>query len=152
MIHRSQQFHQEQAERSVAQWVSTTMVLVHIGLGVSIVAGGSHRFSRPSYTPLIEIVHGHTWIWGLALLLSGTLMVIPNIWTNMAGLWIGMAWMIMWTACFTISASIYPTAVTTAMVAYAGLGAIDAILLTAKIFEMRFTARARVEAQAQSGS
>lgn len=135
MIHRVHLVTEGWVESIIAQWVSIILMLTHFGLGVSIIAGGPERFSRPSYQPLIDITHGQVWIWGVLILLSSVLMIIPVRWLNIIGLWVGMAWMFMWAACFAISVATYPTAVATAMIAYTSLGAINAVLLTARVLE-----------------
>lgn len=123
------------AEQLLAQWVTTTMIVVHAGLGFAIIAGGSRRFSPPSYQPLIDFTHGHTWIWGAIILISAALMCAPFRWPNIIGLWIGMVWMIMWMALFAVATVNYPNAVATAMVAYGGFAMINASLLTARVMD-----------------
>src|SRR5690349_19777734 len=85
-------------EYLLSQWVMSIMIVVHWALGAPILIGGSTRFSLPTYQPVIDMVDGHVWIWGLILIISGTLMMAPFKWPNVAGIWIGMAWMITWTA------------------------------------------------------
>lgn len=122
-------------ERLIAQWVTGIMIAVHWGLGLAILIGGRERFSLPSYKPLIEMVDGNTWVWGVLICLSAWLMMTPFKWMNCAGLLLGIAWMNMWMALFAISVLHYPTSAATAMVAYAGFAMIDAALLTARVLD-----------------
>jgi hypothetical protein len=117
------------------KWITNIMVSVHVGLGVAVLAGGAYRFPYPTYQPLIDIVNGETWIWGIWVLFSAFLMLIPARWPQIVGLWTGMCWQIMWTAAFTIAVIEYPTAGATAAVAYGGFALLDAALLTARIVE-----------------
>ena len=123
------------AERLLAQWITTTMIAVHVGLGVVIVVGGSERFAPPSYQPLIDFTGDRVWIWGVIILLSAALMSTPFRWPNIIGLWIGMSWMILWMTLFAVATVNYPDAVSTAMVAYGGFAMINASLLTARVMD-----------------
>lgn len=122
-------------DRHLAQWVTTVMIMVHVGLAMAIVAGGSNRFSKPSYTPLIEYTHGEVWIWGVWIMFSGVLMAFPFRWPGIVGLWVGMVWHICWMSCFTIAALRYETAAATPVPAYGGFAMICAALLTARVID-----------------
>jgi hypothetical protein len=122
-------------DRLLAQWVTGIMIAVHWGLGLAILIGGRDRFSLPSYQPLIDLVGGQTWVWGVIIVVSAWLMMTPFKWLNVLGLWIGMCWMIMWMALFAVSVLHYPTAAATAMVAYGGFAMMDAALLTARVLD-----------------
>ena len=122
-------------ERLLAQWVTGIMIAVHWGLGLAILVGGKQRFSLSSYQPLIDLVGGQTWVWGVWIIVSAWAMMTPFKWLNVFGLWIGMCWQIMWMALVAVSVLHYPTAAATAMVAYAGFAMIDAALLTARVLD-----------------
>ena len=122
-------------EKNLDSWITTIMIIVHIGLGTSIIVGGTERFSRPSYTPLLTFTHGQIWIWGLWILISAMLMGIPFRWINIIGLWLGMVWHIVWMAAFLLALIQYDTAVSTAAPVYGGLAMICAALLTARIID-----------------
>lgn len=122
-------------DQNLDPWVTSIMVMVHFGLGIAIIVGGLERFSLPSYAPLIDYTNGNTWIWGVLIILSAILMSTPFRWANIAGLWIGMVWHIIWTACFAISSIHYPTAAATPIPAYGGLAMICAALLTARVID-----------------
>ena len=122
-------------ERLLAQWITGIMILVHWGLGLSILVGGGQRFTIPTYQPLIEMADGHVWVWGVSIMLSGALMLTPFKWPNILGLWLGMAWMVMWTTLFAVSLVQFPEAAATPVVAYAGFAMIDTALLTARVLE-----------------
>lgn len=122
-------------ERLLSQWVTGIMIAVHWGLGLAILIGGKERFSLPSYQPLIDLVGGETWVWGVAIAASAWLMMTPFKWLNVLGLLVGVAWMNMWMALFAVSVIHYPTSAATAMVAYAGFAMIDAALLTARVLD-----------------
>lgn len=122
-------------DRHLAQWVTTIIIMVNIGLGTAIFAGGVARFSIPSYRPLIEYSHGNIWIWGVWICLSAFLMATPFRWINILGLWIGMCWHIIWMACFTIATVHYETAAATPIPVYGGMAMISAALLTARVID-----------------
>jgi hypothetical protein len=124
-------------ERLVTQWVTAIMIAVHWGLGLAILVGGEKRFSLPTYQPLLDLVDGEIWIWGVIICTSAWLMMTPFKLTNILGLWLGMCWMIMWLALFVVSVINYPTSAATAMVAYAGFAMIDAALLTARVLDKK---------------
>lgn len=122
-------------DQHLAQWITTIMIMVHVSLGMVIIAGGVQRFSRPSYRPLIDYVDGQVWIWACVIFSSAILMSSPFRWPNIIGLWVGMGWHICWFSCFTVAALRYPDAVATAIPAYAGFAMICAALLTARVID-----------------
>lgn len=122
-------------ERLLVQWMTSIMIAVHWGLGLAVIIGGPGRFSLPTYQPLLDLTDGRVWIWGLAIMLSAGLMMVPFRGPNILGIWIGMAWMIMWTTLFCVAIVRYPTAAATPVVAYAGFAMINTALLTARIME-----------------
>lgn len=123
------------AERLLTQWITSIMIMVHAGLGVVVIAGGKERFVPPSYQPLIDFTGGETWLWGVFALVAAAFMCTPFRWPNIFGLWLGMAWMIMWMTLFAVATVTYPTAAATPMVAYGGFALIDAALLTARVMD-----------------
>lgn len=122
-------------DKHLSQWITSIMIMVHIGLGTAVLAGGTVRFSVPSYNPLIDYTHGNIWIWGLWISVSALLMGTPFRWANVLGLWIGMLWHIVWMACFTIATLHYETAAATPIPVYGGLAMICAALLTARVID-----------------
>lgn len=122
-------------ETHLAQWITVIVIMVHVGLGSSIITGGVVRFSVPSYNPLLHYSHGHIWIWGLWILLSALLMATPFRWPNILGLWLGMFWHITWMACFTIAVIRYENAAATPIPVYGGFAMICAALLTARVID-----------------
>lgn len=122
-------------ERLLVQWVTTTMIAVHWGLGLAVLVGGSPRFSIPTYKPLLDMTDGRVWMWGLAIMASAALMMVPFKWPNVLGLWLGMVWMIMWASLFSVSLVQYPDSAATPVVAYAGFAMINTALLTARMLE-----------------
>jgi hypothetical protein len=122
-------------EHQALAWIWNIMITVHVGLGVAVLAGGSDRFSYPTYKPLLDLVNGRTWIWGAWVLAAAVLMTVPARWPQMIGLWIGMIWQIFWCSLFSVAVIQYPTSGATASVAYAGFAMIDAALLTARVIE-----------------
>lgn len=123
------------AEAHLAQWITSIVIMVHIGLGTAIFAGGLVRFSIPSYNPLIDYTHGHIFIWGVWISISAVLMGAPFRKLNILGLWLGMAWHSVWMACFIIAAANYETAAATPIPVYGGLALICAALLTARVID-----------------
>lgn len=123
------------AEAHLAQWITSIVIMVHIGLGTAIFAGGLVRFSIPSYNPLIDYTHGHIFIWGVWISISAVLMGAPFRKLNILGLWLGMAWHSVWMACFIIAAANYSTAAATPIPVYGGLALICAALLTARVID-----------------
>lgn len=117
------------------RWIANVLFAVHLGLGVAILAGGIYRFPYPTYQPLIDIVNGQTWIWGLWIVAAALLLMFPSRWPQILGLWLGMCWHIMWCAAFAVAVVQYPTAGATAMISYGGFALLNAALLTARIVE-----------------
>lgn len=122
-------------DRHLAQWITTVMIMIHLGLAVAIVSGGIQRFSVPSYSPLIAYTNGHVWIWGVWIAASAFLMSAPFRWPNIIGLWIGMVWHIGWMSCFTIATLRYETAAATPVPVYGGMAMLCAALLTARVID-----------------
>jgi hypothetical protein len=122
-------------ERLLTQWVTAIMMLVHWGLGIAILVGGPARFTLPSYDILLTMVGGRSWIWGLTIMFSATLLLLPFKWGQVLGLFIGLVWMNLWMAGFAISVVYFPTAAATPEVAYAGFAMINAALLTARVLD-----------------
>ena len=122
-------------DRHLAQWVTTILIVVNVGLGSVILAGGVDRFAPPSYNPLIDFTHGRTWIWGVWILLSGMLMTTPFRWPNIIGLWLSLFWHTTWMACFVVAVINFPGAASTPIPMYAGTALLSAALLTARAIE-----------------
>lgn len=122
-------------ERLLVQWITSIMIAVHWGLGLSVLVGGQQRFTVPTYQPLIDMTGGQVWVWGVSIMASAALMMLPFKWPNVAGLWVGMAWMVMWASLFSVSLVQYPSAAATPVVAYAGFAMINTALLTARLLE-----------------
>jgi UPF0716 family protein affecting phage T7 exclusion len=118
-------------------WLTGLMALVHACLGAAVLVGGVRRFSLPSYQPLIDLVGGHVWIWGVVAIIAAVLMVVPHWVANAAGLWLGMAWMGMWAALFAHSVWTNPAAVATAMIAYSGYVGVNGGLFVEVIRDQR---------------
>lgn len=122
-------------DKHLGQWITIIMIMVHIGLGTAVLAGGIVRFSIPSYNPLIDFCFGHVWIWGVVIIFSAMLMSAPFRWPNILGLWLGMMWHWIWMAAFTIAALNYETAAATPVPVYGGLAMICTALLTARVID-----------------
>ena len=127
--------HGEWVDKHLAQWITSIMIMIHIGLGLAILSGGEIRFSIPSYNPLVDYVNGQVWIWGVWICASALLMATPFRWLNILGLWVGMCWHIVWMAAFTIATVRYETAAATPIPVYGGLAVICAALLTARVID-----------------
>ena len=100
-------------DKHLGQWVTMIIIMIHIGLGTAIIAGGRTRFSSPSYNPLIDYVGGQTWLWGVWICCSAFLMASPFRWPNILGIWLGMTWHLVWMAAFMIATLRYETAAAT---------------------------------------
>lgn len=122
-------------DRHLSQWVTTIMIVINVGLGSVILAGGVDRFAPPSYNPLIDFTHGQTWIWGVWILISGLMIATPFKWTSIVGLWLGLVWQIIWMACFIVAVVNFPGAASTPIPVYAGLALLSTALLTARVIE-----------------
>jgi hypothetical protein len=123
------------ADRHLSQWITTIMIMAHVGLGSIILATGVIRFTSPTYDPLVNFTQGNVWVWGVWITLSGILMSVPFRWPNMAGLWLGMFWHIIWMWCFTIAVVESPKAAATPIPMYGAAALICIALLTARIIE-----------------
>ena len=119
-------------DKHLVRWVTDIMVLINVGLSMAILAGGPHRFTIPSYSPLITYVHGFTWIWSIWIGVAAFLMVVPFRVANIIGLWLSMFWHIVWSACFTVAVTRYDTAAATPIPVYGGLAMVSAALLLAR--------------------
>lgn len=122
-------------ESHLSQWITTTVIMIHIGLGTAILAGGRVRFSLPSYSPLIDYAHGNVWVWGVWISVSALLMATPFRWLNILGLWLGMVWHTVWMACFTVATLRFENAAATPIPIYGGMAMICAALLTARVID-----------------
>lgn len=122
-------------DKHLSAWITSIVIMIHIGLGVAILSGGEVRFSIPSYNPLIDYVHGRVWIWGAVICVSALLMAAPFRLANILGLWLGMFWHTIWLAAFTIATLRYETAAATPIPMYGGLAMICAALLTARVID-----------------
>jgi hypothetical protein len=122
-------------DKHFAQWITSILIMIQIGLAAVIVVGGVGRFSVPSYNPLVDYSNGHTWIWGVWIGLSAVLIGTPLRWPNIIGLWLGMVWHLIWMACFTIAMLHYDNAATTPIPIYGGMALICTALLTARVIE-----------------
>lgn len=123
--------------RLLCEWVTGIMIAVHWGLGLSILVGGRERFTVPTYQPLIDMTHGQIWVWGVVIMVSATLMMVPLKVPSVIGIWLGMVWMIMWTSLFAVSLVQNEHSAATPIVAYAGFGMINAALLTLRVIEKK---------------
>ncbi len=124
-------------DKRLVQWVTDIMVIINLGLSLSIIVGGSVRFSRPSYQPLLEYSSGHVWLWAIWIGLSGFLITIPIRHVNIVGLWLAMVWYIIWASSFTIAVIRYEDAVATPIPVYGGLALLCAALLLAKVITVQ---------------
>jgi hypothetical protein len=122
-------------DKHFSQWLTTIVIMIHVGLAMVVIVGGVERFSIPSYNPLIDYSMGNTWVWGVWIGLSAVLMATPFRWPSIIGLWLGMVWHVIWMACFTIAAINYSVAATTPIPMYGGLALICTALLTARVIE-----------------
>jgi hypothetical protein len=109
------------------------MTALHGGLGVAVIVGGVQRFSPPTYSPLVDLVDGHTWVWGVWIMASAGLMMVPHRWPQMIGLWVGMLWHWLWCVMFAKAVVLYPDAGATAGLAYGAFAMICAALLVERV-------------------
>lgn len=122
-------------DQHLAQWITTILIMVNIGLGTAIFAGGIERFTVPSYNPLVDYTHGQVWVWAVWICGCAFMMATPFRWMNIIGLWFGMLWHIVWMACFAIATIHYNSAGATPMPMYGGVAMIHAALLTARVID-----------------
>lgn len=117
------------------QWINVIMVMVNVGLGMAIVAGGIDRFPSPTYDALIDVTNGRVWIWGFVILIAGVWMSMPFRKFNMAGLWLSTIWHTTWALSFIVAVFASPHASATAIPAYGGFAMISFALLAEKVLE-----------------
>lgn len=122
-------------DKHLSPWMTTILIMIHIGLGTAIIAGGQDRFSGASYVPLSDYTQGQVWIWGVWICFTAFLIGSPFRWLNICGLWLGMFWHLIWMSCFTIAALSYENAAATPIPVYGGLALICAALLTARVID-----------------
>lgn len=123
------------ADRNLIPWITLIIIMLDIGLGSVILVGGPKRFQAPSYSSLVAISHGHVWIWGILILVSGILMSTPFRNMNILGLWLGVVFYITWMSAFTVAAFEFQRAATTPIPVYAGLALICTALLTGRVID-----------------
>lgn len=102
---------------------------VHFALGLAVIAGGPVRFAPPTYTPLHELVNGNIWIYGATLVVAGGLMLSHRVQAVIVGLAIGWLSSCLWAALFGYAVYKFPTAGTTAPVAYGGYALLDVVFM-----------------------
>lgn len=122
-------------DRHLAQWTTIILIIGNIGFAGAVIFGGTARFSPPSYTPLVDYVHGETWIWGIWIGLAAILMSVPFRLINIAGLWLSMFWHLIWMTSFMIAINRYENSAATPVPAYAVLAMLSASLLTARVID-----------------
>lgn len=122
-------------DKHLAQWFTTIMIMVNIGLGTAILAGGRERFSLPTYQPLIDYVQGNIWVWGVWIVFAALLMSVPFRWPNIIGLWLSMFWHLIWMGCFAIAVINFSDAAATPIPVYGGFAMMSAALLTARVID-----------------
>lgn len=122
-------------DRHLAQWVTIILLVGNVGFAGAIIFGGPKRFSPPSYNPLVDYVHGDTWIWGVWIGIAAILMSVPFRRVNIVGLWLSMTWHIVWMGSFMIALNRYDAAAATPVPAYAVLAMLSAALLTARVID-----------------
>lgn len=123
------------ASHLLSAWITSIMAMAHLGLGLAVILGGEKRFVLPTYQPLVDMVDGNTWLWGVSIALSAVLMITPFRWPIIIGLWIGMFWMLMWTAAFTVSVLRFENAAATPIPVYGAMALINIALLTARVLD-----------------
>lgn len=116
--------------------------LIHVILGVVILVGGSSRFPAPTYTPLVNFVSGNIWLYGMAFVLAGGLMLAHKLGGVITGLAMGWLLMDMWAALFLYAVIEFPNAGATAFVAYGGYALMDVIFMVKiHLYRRRFRNR-----------
>jgi hypothetical protein len=86
--------------RSVERFAAVHLGIIHLGLGLTILAGGIARFPAPTYTPLLIIDGGRVWPYGLMFMVSATLLILPGTRINFWGHWLGLVFMDAFAAIF----------------------------------------------------
>lgn len=122
-------------DRHLSQWVTTIMIMVDIGLGTAIFAGGDQRFNGLGFGPLRTFTNDQMWVYAVWICIAAMLMSVPFRWVNVVGLWLSTAWFILWMTCFTIASIHYPSVAATGIPMYGGMAMISAALLTARVIE-----------------
>lgn len=102
--------------------------MVHVGFGVSILAGGAMRFPPPTYDPLLRFTDGQVWPYGLLFFVAGILMFFPGWRTRFAGLAAGVVACDTFAALFLVAVVKFPDAGGTAWWAYFCFGSQASIL------------------------
>lgn len=122
-------------DKHLAQWLTIILIMGNVSFAAAIIFGGPQRFSPPSYNPLVDYVHGETWIWGVWIGVSAALMSVPFRLVNIGGLWLSMCWHLVWMASFMIAINRFDTAAATPVPAYAVLAMLSVALLTARVID-----------------
>lgn len=104
-----------------AKLVSFILVLYCWGMGLSIIIGGAPRFAGPSYEIALK-VPGAPAIWGIVMILAGSLAILgllrkkPGLTT--IGMIVAGIWSMFFASAFATAAYKYPDANLTAMWVY----------------------------------
>lgn len=119
----------------LSQWVTTIMIMIHCGLAMALGFASLDRFVSDSFSPLMDLTGQKPWLAAVIYVTSAALMALPFKWINVAGNWLGMMANIVFAGMFGVAMVNSPTAASTAFPVYAGLAAICAALLTARVIE-----------------
>lgn len=96
--------------RTLERLYTVHLGIIHIGLGVAFFVGGHSRVSSVTYRPLLDLSNGEIWPYSLALLFSGSLLVMPFIKVNYLGHWVGVIFFNLLAAMFGIAVVRYDSA------------------------------------------
>lgn len=110
--------------RDIERMAAINLALVHVGLGTSIIAGGSRRFPPPTYDVLLDASNGHVWPYGLTFVIVGLALTSPDPRVLFFAHWAGVISMNIFAALFFLAMVKNEAAAATAWWAYFGLGTI----------------------------
>lgn len=115
--------------------------IIHLTIGVSILAASIDRFVSASFRPLLDFTDGVMWPYGLAYVLCGGVMTLGDGLLQRLGLMIGVLVNNVFAALFLVATIQYHDAAPTGIAAYGGYAALDAAVLALLINQRRKSKR-----------
>lgn len=123
--------------RDIERMAAVQLAIIHAGLGCSIIAGGSERFSRPSYDALLDMTGGRAWPYGLMFIGVAVMLAVPHPAVSFAGHWAGVVALNVFSGLFFLSMVQYPAASATAWWIYFSFGTIHGFNLALMMVRRR---------------
>lgn len=86
------------AEQALMDVIRFVVALYPIGLGVAVLASGPDRWASPAWSTLLN--WADYWVWGVALVCSGLLALLPGWRPAFVGYALSASWFWLWASSF----------------------------------------------------